>query len=420
MSQADYDRKPVIIPRTLAALALAALALATGAAQETAVEMVWHDTATGDGGNAWGGHQTRIVRTPAGVFTAYTVESEGPFLRQWRLARREADGSWTVIAIGGAGKDPVNLLASPSGTLYVVGWPGGVGTLWTIRVSDGPVTMTITGIPQVAQGHWPYASAGIDGDGNLCVLTSSGGETRGGTFDWACYLPARGRWFTQSSTLDYRHAYTYVFPDPGMQLSLVSTRDVRWEALGHPKPAGAFDYAFNAFRYWRTRSLLSAPIEALSSAEERPTAEHPAPVLNAQMDAYIDLRDRMHILYWRSGAGTGGATERRHRIVAPSGALLSDHTLPQEAGWFSRIFEDASGRLYLLGSAGMLYTLDAEGTSAVASTALDLGGYTVEYSGFGVAVPRTGTPLSDGVDVVFPSGNGRQWLYFRVVPREVP
>ncbi len=403
-----------------AAIALLSAGLPDAAQRQTSVEMVWSDTATGDGGNAWGGHQTRIVRTADGVFTAYTVESEGPFLRQWRLARRQEDGTWTVIALGGAGKDPVNLLASPSGTLYVIGWPGGVGTVWAGRPAESPMRMTSAVIPQVAQGHWPYASAGIDTDGNLCVLTSSGGETTGGRFDWACYIPARGRWISQASVLDYRHAYTYVFPDPGMQLSLVSTRDVRWEALGHPKPPGAFDYAFNAFRYWRTRDLVSAAIEPFSAGEERPTSDHPAPVLNAQMDAYLDTSDRMHILYWRSGATTGGTTQRRHRIVAPSGVLLHDEELPRDAGWFSRIFQDASGRFYLLGSAGRLYLLDSQGMSVTGSRPVDLGGFTVEYSGYGVSVPRTGTPPGDVMDVVFPSANGRQWLYLRLDLGEEP
>jgi len=39
----------------------------------------------------------------------------------------------------------------------------------------------------------------------------------------------------------------------------------------------------------------------------------------------------------------------------------------------------------------------------------------VEYSGFGVAVPRTGTPPSHFVDAVFPSDQGRMWIYCRIV-----
>jgi hypothetical protein len=35
-------------------------------------------------------------------------------------------------------------------------------------------------------------------------------------------------------------------------------------------------------------------------------------------------------------------------------------------------------------------------------------------SGFGISVFRTGTPLSDGMDVVFPSLNRTAWLYFRL------
>ena len=384
------------------------------AIQQSPVEVVTTQAATGDGGNSWGGHQTRVVRTADGVFTAYTVESAGPFARQWRLAHRHSDGTWRVVAVGGAGKDPVNLLAAPSGTLYVIGWPEGVGTVWALRFRDGATTMTSEVIPQVARGHWPYASAGIDAGGNLCVLSSSGGETAGGHFDWACYLPARGQWVTRRSALDYRFAYTYLFPDPMRQLSLVSTRDVRWEALGYQKPAGEFDYVFDAFGYWRARDVIAAPLERLSFAEERQTVDHAAPFLNAQMDAYLDTDDRMHILYWRRGATTGGQMQRRHRIVLPSGVVVHDGELPSDAGWHCRIFQDADERYYLLGSAGLLYPMDPDGVGFGTPWTLDLGGFPVEYSGFGISVPRTGTPLGGSMDVVFPAGDGTHWIYFRI------
>ncbi|MBN1558627.1 hypothetical protein JW998_00140, partial [candidate division KSB1 bacterium] len=40
-------------------------------------EVVCDSAAVGDGGNAWGGHQCRIVRTRYGVFTAFTTEGGG-------------------------------------------------------------------------------------------------------------------------------------------------------------------------------------------------------------------------------------------------------------------------------------------------------------------------------------------------------
>jgi uncharacterized protein YrrD len=43
-----------------------------------------------------------------------------------------------------------------------------------------------------------------------------------------------------------------------------------------------------------------------------------------------------------------------------------------------------------------------------------LEGNQVEYSGFGVSVPRTGTLLGNVMDVVFPSANGTKWLYFQL------
>ena len=54
------------------------------------------------------------------------------------------------------------------------------------------------------------------------------------------------------------------------------------------------------------------------------------------------------------------------------------------------------------------------GVNLRAPIMLDTGGYQVEYSGFGISVPRTGTPLSNVLDVGFPSDNGAKWIYFRL------
>jgi hypothetical protein len=42
------------------------------------VELVTDQALVGDGGNSWGGHQTRIVRTKDGIFLAYTVGQSDP------------------------------------------------------------------------------------------------------------------------------------------------------------------------------------------------------------------------------------------------------------------------------------------------------------------------------------------------------
>ena len=381
---------------------------------QSEVEVVTDRAVIGGGGNNWGGHQTRIVHTQDGVFTAYTVDGGGQFTRNWKLAQRQIDGTWVVVAEGEAGQQPVNLLASPDGTLHVIGWPSGVATMWSGKPNNGTLTMITERIPNVVYGNYPYSSAGTDASGDLCILSSVGGNAPIGWFKWACYIPAKSQWITQTNKLDYRFAYTYVFPQPDGQLSLVSTRDVVWGALGYKQPVNTFDWVFNAFGYWRTNDIASAPIQLLSFAEEVPTEQYPYVFLNAQLDAYLDTKDRMHILYTLVGSDTGGNRAVRHRIVSPSGTTLFDGEIPEEAGGLVRIFQDKNERFFLLCESGLLYPMDGEGIKLEHPIKLDFGRYQVEYSGFGLSVPRTGTPLSNVIDVVFPSSKGVAWIYFQL------
>jgi hypothetical protein len=375
------------------------------------LEVITDQAATGDGGNAWGGHQARIVRTRDGVFTAYTVPGmdDDPTHREWRLVWRK-DGAWRVIAQDKVGRDPVNLLAGPDGTLYVISWPGGAGTAWIGKPDGDELEMEKELIPGVAPGFWPYASAGIDSSGALCVLSSTGEKP--GFFFWACRQPEDGQWTRQVTRTPYRYCYTYVFPSDGA-LSLVSTRDVRWRLLGYEQPEGTFDYVFNAFRYWHTDDIAK-PMQEMAFVEEPPTEKYPDVRCNAQLDAYIDTEGRMHVLYTLRGESTRGQWQVRHALFSKEGETLYDGKLPGTSGPFCRIFQDSEERYYLLGSAGVLYPVGPDGVTLGKMVRLDLGGHEVEYSGYGISAPRTGTPLSNVVDVVFPSDGGKEWVYFRL------
>jgi hypothetical protein len=370
--------------------------------------------AVGDGGNQWGGHQTRIVRTQDGVFTAYTEQGSGHFGRVWHLAWRQADGTWRSVAEGVAGKDPVNLLASPDGTLHIVGWPNQLGTIWSGKPKNGQIKMTLETIPGVAYSNWPYGSAGIDLKGNLCVLSSVGGEKPGGEFKWACYLAEQQQWISKTTHLDYRYCYTYLFPGPGGQLTLISNRDVLWSALGYTQPADVFEYVFNAVGMWHTDDIAASALTRTLFLEEPPTETDRYVFLDAQEDAYLDTAGNVHILYRKLGGSTLNQDENHHLVTSPQGEVLADVLLPAELGGFVRIFQDAGGQFYLLGSSGVLYPAGHDGLSLGQAINIDLGSYVVEYSGFGISVPRTGTPLSNVLDVVFPSGGGTQWIYFQL------
>jgi hypothetical protein len=375
-------------------------------------EIVIDDQSVGKAGNSWGGHQARIVRTKDGVFTTYIVEGNGEFSREWRLVWRQEDGTWPVLAHGDAGSGPVHLLASPDGTLHIIGWPNETGTMWSGKLQGNQIVMTKETIPGVAHSNWPYSSAGIDAAGDLCVLSTQGASP--GIFQWACYLPQQERWINQSTTTDYGFRYTYVFPDPDGGLSLVSTRDVLWEVLGYTQPTSTFDYVFNAFGYWRTKDINNNPLNRIFLTEEKPTPLYPYAALNAQEDAYLDITGNMHVLYHLQGESTQGVWITHHIILSPDGKVINDVKLPDDAGDYSRIFQTADGSFYILSSTGLLYPAGDDGVTLGTPIQIDLNGYTVEYSGYWISVPRTGTPISNVLDVVFPTDGGTKLIYFQL------
>jgi hypothetical protein len=269
-------------------------------------------------------------------------------------------------------------------------------------------------IPELSEGHWPYGSAGIDERGRLCVLSSEGEKP--GAFRWSIRDPESGAWTPGAAELDYRHCYTYVFPDSGGGLALVSTRDVRWESLGYTQPFRQFDYVRNGFGYWHTPDAAGTPLRKITAGEEKPTRRHPVVSCTAQGDAYLDTKGRMHIVYRRAGPSTGGEEEEvRYAVVSPAGAALADVKVPWSAGIYCRVFQDERGRFYLLGSDGVIFSGGTEAVSFKTKTKLKLRWHQVEDAGFGISAPRTGTPRANVIDVVYPSGGGTKWIYARIL-----
>lgn len=389
----------------------ASTAYAEDTPRVVALETVTEHASTGDGGNAWGGHQCRIVRTADGVFTAYTVSGKNDMNREWRLVWRR-DEKWKIIASGLAGREPANLLASPDGTLHLTGWPGGKALRWSGRPHDGKITMQESPVPGLSDGHWPYGSAGIDKNGRLCVLSSEGEKP--GAFRWALLDPQSNTWTSGVVPQEYRHCYTFVLPDSKGGLSLVSTRDVRWEKLGYTKPKDQFDYVFNQFSGWHSGNPANEPLRKIFALEERPTKKDPVVMCSAQ-DAYLDTKGRLHVFYRRAGMGTGWGEEGRLAVLSSEGKLLSDEKTPWSAGLMCRVFQDDRGRFYFLGSDGVIYGGGTERVSFKNKTKLKLGNNLVEEAGFGIAAPRTGTAPGSHMDIVFPSGGGARWTYARIL-----
>ena len=366
----------------------------------------------GDGGNQWGGHQCRVVQTKDGVFTAYTSGDEDHFKREWHLMKRTVTG-WQEIATDKSGREPVNLMAGPDGNLYIIGWPKYEGTIWSGIPGENGIEFKKEKIPAVYSGSHPYNAAGIDGAGNICVITSVDDNEEGGRFQWAYYNAIKQEWQGRITFLDYRHCYTYIFPHPDRSISLVSTRDVRWQTLGYEQPPNTFAYVFNAFRYWNAQSI-DHPLQELAFVEEKPTPEFPFVICRAMNDVYLDHENNMHILYSRQGKSTNGQFLRFHSIFSQKGKLLFDARLALKKGKFCRIFQDEDHRYYILDDTGILYQLDDAGKSLRDSVQINLEKFPVNYAGYGLSVPRTGSIISNTMNIVYPSRNGKYYIYFQL------
>jgi hypothetical protein len=307
--------------------------------------------------------------------------------------------------------------------LFVVAWPGGLPRLWTVvrrskvwQVSSEPVP------GDWFKSDWPYGAAAISPRGDLYVLESNqrywDAPPRGGELRLSVRDRRSWRWTSSIKTTDYRYAYAWLLPDAVHKLAVVATRDVPWSMLGYRQPIGTKDWAMNSVRAWRTGDALEGLGPSSLVREETPTARYPnAYVSAAQPDVYRDSAGRLHVFYSFVGPSSRGIFGLRHAVLV-GGRVVADVALPSTLD-FAKIVEDSHGQLVVFGTkvgSDRLYVYraaSADGTRLDEPTTASLRGHGLEYAGFTVADPRSGTPRSDRVDVVYPSGRRRQvWVHF--------
>ncbi|MBN1292762.1 MAG: T9SS type A sorting domain-containing protein [Candidatus Latescibacteria bacterium] len=369
--------------------------------------------ASGNQGNSWGGHQCRIVRTEDGVFAVYMFGGENDAPKVWRLAWLDGD-NWKVIADDSGGNSPVHLLASPDGVINVIGWPETGTVMWSGKPKNGAITLkkqTIGGLPK---NSVIYYAAGISENGDICVTNSGGNESQG-QFRWSFYEKDTDKWTYHYTRLDYRYCYSYVFPLPDGKLSIVSNRDEPWSRLGYEAPDGGFGYVFNAIRHWHTNDIYNEELTEYGYLVEEPSDEQ----LSVQCymgyhNAYLDTDGRMHIIYRRYGPSTESKNSMQHAIFSEEGNMLYNELLPDGAEGYCDIFQDDRGQFFLLSSTGLLFPAGDNGISYGEPLELDFQGHQVEYSGFWLATPRSGTPRDSIIDGAFSTNGGTSVIYFRL------
>ncbi|MHB1459776.1 MAG: hypothetical protein ACYC1M_00635 [Armatimonadota bacterium] len=378
------------------------------------VELVTSGAKTEDPGNNWGGHQTRIVRNQHGVFTAYIVPPSSNFPHtsafhaEWRLAMRTGANQWQEIAKGPSGREPVNILAAPDGTVRLVAWPNKVPEMWTIT-HDGTILSRNTVPSNCTSADWPYCVAGINAQGDMAILANSDSD-----YYYSYYSAEKDAWSKQTSSANsmLRHCYCYVFPGRAGEVSMVGTRDVPWRTFGLQMDG----YAFTAFGYFHTHNLDTQPSFDYMRLKEAATLD-PKDMCNAQESSYIDTDGKLHVIYQYRDKNT---PERKRHMVFKNGVILKDVLLPVGLGWLEAdIIQNSKGRFFLITPKAIYPCTSEDGTELGRPVPIELG-YKCEYSGMAISDPRSGVPLNDFVDCVFPSGNGKQVVYCRLALDSTP
>ena len=385
---------------------------------------------TDDGGNSWGNHKSRIVRTPDGnLYTVVQAPGTDYLHKEWELFKRMGDNNWQEINNGVAGREPVNILAGPQNELYIIGWPGGHPVMWTS--ADGGTTFTSQAIPGTwVVTDWPYAGASITPSGDIYLVQTIGGAgnccSAPGYFYWAYYKRSTGQWsHVNMAQYDYRDTYAFLLPTDSGQLTVVGATTGKWADFGYTQPAaaGGFNYVYRAVREWSTSDVNATP---LAGAIIKEVSQYNGDYINAfQNDAYRDTLGRTHILYSYRDASTGatatstGTYTGYQAILDPSDTLVKN--APLTGIYFpntARMIQDTTGAYWIItaGNNGTLEVAQADPTDGTALNpyvTMPLAGYNSVGVTF-IAAPRTGSALQDFVDGVVPINGGAGWLYYRL------
>lgn len=396
----------------------------------TVSEDVTNEASTGDGGNAWGGHQSRMVRTAAGLFTAYTTPGRDPFHRTWNLAWRR-DGAWKVVATGPSGRDPPSLLANARGELFIVAWapPYTAPTLWsgTPDPRSGTISAARAG---VVPGNWLYAvyaayvGAAIGPDGAIYIEVGYGADGTTEAFVFSRRDPTTSAWTTNTvntlalTGLHGRYNYAYILPESNRRgVWVIATRNDNWATLGYARPPGAFGYVYDRVVAFHTSdaAVVHPTWTATLVRAERQASPETEPYCSAtSTGGLLDAAGRLHVLYGLTPDLKTLAPTMRHAVISPGGKVLDDQAIPGHADRYVRAVANRDGKLFIVGAAGGsrldVYPVPDPSRAAVGGRTALRAGANVLYAGLMGADPRGGTPSSDTWDFGFPSGSaGETW-----------
>jgi hypothetical protein len=383
-------------------------------------------TDSGNGGNAWSGNRSRVVRTSTGtIYTLNTAPGTDSLHRVWQLYKRLGTNSWTMIASAPSGRDPAHILRGPNDELYIVSFIDGVPRVWTS--TDGGTTFAAQDIP----GSWEtqlntsYDGAGITPSGDVYVTQAYGVDgNKPGVYNYS-YKSAGGQWAFKTQTFDFRNLYNYVLPTNAGAVNFVSVKTGLWTDFGYagiPSAADGFKYVYKAVRSFYTPAVSSTPLSFQTVKEVVPNSQKNNYIHAFVSDAYRDIAGRVHVLYNYRDASTGSTSQSKGTYVGRQALLADDNSLINDAGLSmpcpdtTRQIQDTTGKFWTLswcgGSFYVAGATDPDGLiiGSAASIALPYAPDNVPH----LAAPRGGSVLQDYVHGTYAANNGATWVYFRL------
>jgi hypothetical protein len=418
------------------------------------------DGNSSDGGNGWGPHKLRIVRSSNGkLFSVYPSGPDTVNKTYSLMESTNGGSSWSRIndgltingSVDDGGRETPLLLISPSDVVYLIGWAGGVPTLVNEGVNGaGPYSATPIPGSWQAGDNWPYAGAAIDSSGNLYVQENTASST-GGTSEDSGYL-ANLAWTTGGTGnftwhfarlpavpgADYRSAYSFELPDNKGGLDVVATNDVSCAntsftgntSISNPayttQSTSSYGFIQDRVYDWHTANLNASggPAWTIARVSQNTRATGGSDCASSGIvqndyaqDAYRDTYGNVHVMYAFKPGYVG-----HHAVLGDSGGTwktLKDVTLP--SGYCAneaRVTQDSTGRFYVISHCGnnSLYVWPADtidGTTVGSLSTLTLTNAITGWDYF--AAPSGGTPTNRNyLDMVDPTNSATGLAYARI------
>lgn len=391
---------------------------------------------------AWGGHQSRLVRTSKGVYIASLINSPSG---THKFGVYKVDEP-TPVLIGEefiAGVS-ISLVSDRADNLYVVcldtaegDAPYGRATAFKYTGGQGPaVKIQYQGDEFSPGGGHNYEGVSVDGDGNIIMAVAyvNNDKQYASKLTWLTLDTETDTWGeAHSSHVKWSELYIYALPKPDGTTSLVSNVAAGFTQMGYDAPLG-LSFSWFGITLWNIPDLEADAIDEIWRFDLPFSADYPDPLIinNYWGDAYVDTKGYTHVLLSAEHYLGLDAYPKQMRYVIfdENNEKILDRKL-FDGGQSCRFVETPDGDLYILKmtngtSKFEVYAVNEEHTNVASETPIfvksitNVSGdpYLSVISGITVTSVRGGNSLEHFVDVAFPIdeiGNGiaTDWITFR-------